>query len=61
MCPECGGLGNVWWSFSGKYLGQSRCDDLDELEMCEECHGSGLLNMCDNCIEEEEDSDDGGY
>ncbi len=23
-CGECDGTGSVWWSFSGKYLGNSR-------------------------------------
>jgi hypothetical protein len=48
-CEECGGSGHVWRSFSGKYLGNHRCDDLDELETCEECHGSGITEMCDGC------------
>ena len=35
FCGECDGMGTVWRSFSGKYLGNRRCDDLDELEMNE--------------------------
>jgi hypothetical protein len=48
-CPECGGTGSVWFSFCGKYLGNYRCDDLDELERCPECEGGGLVEMCDYC------------
>lgn len=52
-CSECGGSGKVWRSFSGKYLGNSRCDDLDELEKCEECEGDGISEMCEECMEYE--------
>ena len=55
-CPECRGSGNVWISFSGEYLGSSRCDDLDELEACPECEGSGIIEMCDECRETEEEA-----
>lgn len=51
-CGECGGSGTVWISFSGKYLGNHRCDDLDEMERCEECEGSGLTELCDECRDE---------
>jgi hypothetical protein len=56
-CDECGGSGNVWVSFTGKYLGRSRCDDLDDLETCEECSGSGFFEMCDECLEKEEQAE----
>lgn len=48
-CPECGGSGSVWFSFSGKYIGRNRHDDLDELETCHKCDGSGLSELCDEC------------
>jgi len=51
-CPECGGTGNIWISFSGKYLGRYRGDDLDELDICPECEGSGIISMCENCMDE---------
>src|SRR5579872_2401108 len=40
-CSACGGTGTVWFSFpgpdrGGKYLGNHRCDDLDELDTCME-------------------------
>lgn len=53
-CADCNGSGNVWWSFSGEYLGNSRCDDLDELETCDECDGTGIVSMCDNCHMQQE-------
>lgn len=67
ICHECRGSGDVWYSFGGpgrgKYLGSSRWDDLDEMESCDVCNGSGIVERCDRCdeldelyaIEEEED------
>ena len=57
-CPECGGTGNVWVSFNGKYLGKCRCDDFDELEMCEECNGTGIIEMCDECMMAKEEAEE---
>jgi hypothetical protein len=48
-CSTCGGSGSYWTDFSGRFLGQSRCDDLDELEYCEECGGTGLSEVCYEC------------
>lgn len=48
-CSSCGGSGNVWFSLGGRYLGNHRCDDLDELETCEECRGSGTIETFDRC------------
>lgn len=57
-CSECGGGGYVWFSFTGEYLGNHRCDDLDELEQCEECHGRGIDEVCNECREREEECED---
>ena len=58
-CPECGGSGTVWWTFGyKKFLGNHRCDDLDEMETCEECGGSGISWMCPECQEKEEEYQD---
>lgn len=54
-CAECDGTGNVWFSFSGQYLGNNRCDDLDDLRTCDECNGSGLSEMCDLCQDRHEE------
>lgn len=51
QCGECGGSGCVWVSFSGEYLGARRCSDFDDLETCDECNGSGLEFLCDECAE----------
>lgn len=57
-CPECKGAGHVYFSFGGwshgRYLGSSRCDDLDEMEACDVCYGSGITETCDRCGELEE-------
>lgn len=58
-CPECRGSGHVWFAFGGReYLGAGRCDDLDEMEGCDECQGSGITEMCDKCQREWEDYND---
>lgn len=58
-CGECGGSGNIWLDFKGQYLGNHRCDDLDEMEMCEGCGGSGIIETCDRCqLLEDMDHDD---
>lgn len=53
-CSGCEGTGNVWFSFpgadrGGKYLGNHRSDDLDEMETCMECGGSGIIESCFEC------------
>ncbi len=47
-CPTCNGTGNVWYDFAGRYLGNSRCDDLDSMESCDECRG-GITDVCERC------------
>jgi len=32
-------------------MGKYRCDDLDSMDVCPECGGSGLAEMCDECRE----------
>jgi len=51
-CSECEGSGTVWISFSGEYLGNNKCDDLDDLETCPACEGTGLSQICDSCREQ---------
>jgi len=51
-CPSCNGSGTVWFAFDGTYLGNNRCDDMDNLEKCDECGGSGIADdYCDECAE----------
>lgn len=52
-CGACDGTGSIWLDFAGRYLGNHRCDDLDVLEHCEECGGSGISETCYQCSEEE--------
>lgn len=67
-CNACGGSGNIWLDFKGRYLGNHRNDDLDQMETCDECHGMGLSEVCEACTDicsDEEDArgpviDDGG-
>lgn len=54
ICGACGGKGNVWYAFpgpdlGGEYLGDHRCDDLDEMDTCQECGGSGICETCYKC------------
>lgn len=51
VCEECNGTGSVWYSFDGHYLGKSRCDDMDELDTCIECHGMRVVETCEECLE----------
>lgn len=48
-CADCRGSGIVWFSFSGNYLGSSRCDDLDDFESCHMCGGDGVVDICEEC------------
>lgn len=57
-CHDCNGSGSIWLDFRGRYLGSSRCDDLDELEICESCGGCGIVETCSRCEMLEEMDDD---
>ena len=48
-CPDCGGSGSVWRAWDGEYLGNHRCDDLDEMTSCDNCGGSGIESVCEEC------------
>jgi hypothetical protein len=48
-CLVCKGSGVVWFAVGGRYLGPNRCDDLDEMDGCDECQGSGITETCDSC------------
>jgi hypothetical protein len=59
-CGDCGGSGRVWYSFpgpdrGGQYLGNNRCDDLDEMDTCPTCDGRGITDVCDHCQEADDD------
>ncbi len=58
-CPECKGTGNVWFAAGGRhYLGSSRWDDLDEMENCEYCRGTGFISLCDECFSDQDEEED---
>ena len=60
ICKTCHGTGQVWIAFDKTYLGKNRLDDQDELEMCEDCEGTGLEDICDECqlrIDDERNGD----
>lgn len=53
-CGLCGGSGNVWFAFpgpdrGGRFLGNHRSDDLDEMDTCPECYGAGIVEVCYHC------------
>ncbi len=47
-CTACNGTGTYWMTAGGRYLGSARCDDLDELELCEFCD-HGYTETCGRC------------
>ena len=53
-CTECRGRGLIWLDWRGRYLGNTRCDDMDEIETCDGCGGHGITETCDRCGELEE-------
>lgn len=32
-------------------MGKYRCDDFDEMMTCDECDGTGVVEICDECFE----------
>jgi len=55
LCGSCGGTGSIWVDFAGRYLGNRRCDDLDQMEPCEDCGGSGVIEVCYECQEAQDE------
>lgn len=53
-CADCGGSGRIWLDFSGRYLGNARCDDLDQMDTCLSCGGDGITEVCSDCEENED-------
>jgi hypothetical protein len=46
-CNICGGQGNYRVDLHGRPT--DGMDDMDSLEPCEECGGSGIVETCDRC------------
>ena len=56
-CGSCGGTGTIWLDMNGRYLGNHRCGDLDEMDTCEDCGGSGVSETCYECQDSYEDDE----
>lgn len=55
LCGDCRGTGNAWETIRGQYLGSHRMDDTDDLISCPSCEGSGVSEVCDYCLDGEEE------
>ena len=55
-CPDCHGLGVIWYSWNGEFVGR-RNDDMGHYESCEECNGTGI-DLCEECEADEADEED---
>ena len=53
-CDECDGFGQVWISWSGKYIGKYKQSDCEDLDSCPDCDGDGRTFICHECETEEE-------
>jgi len=54
-CSCCGGDGYCWFGIDGECLGEHHIDDLDSLEPCPFCNGSGYEFECHECSEDYEE------
>lgn len=50
-CGSCNGSGHILVDMRGRYLGAHRTDDLDEMELCPDCEGSGISEECAACYD----------
>lgn len=53
-CDFCKGTGNVWRTIVGGELRKYKLDDLDELEVCPDCDGEGVVDACAYCLDQED-------
>lgn len=56
-CSFCDGSGRLWYSCDGEYVGIHSSDDMGHYEPCEECGGTGIGYLCDECRQIEEDGE----
>jgi len=47
-CGSCRGTGRQWFYYQG----------VEESEPCDDCHGSGVTEECDSCIDAREIEND---
>ena len=60
-CSCCDGSGNLWLDMAGRFLSRHRTDDMSEMEPCDNCRGSGIVETCDRChLLEEMDAEELG-
>ena len=52
-CSMCSGQGHVWLDLRGRVV--AHLDDLDEMEICEDCGGTGVSETCEECIADDRD------
>ena len=50
-CGGCEGSGYIWVDMRGRYIGAHRTDDLDDMELCPDCQGSGISEECEVCLD----------
>lgn len=61
-CDACNGSGHIWVDERGRALSGPR-DDLDDLETCDNCRGTGFVEECDACADyrERREAEDDDY
>lgn len=57
-CEACNGTGFVWVHDDEIVLRAAPLDDTDDLEVCEECGGTGIEAMCDECLAAEAEAEE---
>lgn len=57
LCSWCNGSGFNYELF-GEVTRNHPCDDLADIVPCDECHGSRLAEVCDNCRDYDDDARD---
>jgi hypothetical protein len=48
-CDWCHGSGHVWQCLNGDIV-RDRCDDMGDLIPCPDYDGSGVSEVCENCM-----------
>jgi len=59
VCEYCKGTGTVWESPFTHEITNYRWDDLYDMVGCPVCDGQGVTSICDECIREYEEEEEG--